>query len=91
MVIDFMTPESETTHHYFWGMARKFQPQNPSLTDSIREGQRKIFAEDLQILESQQRNLTAHPQRPLLMLNIDAGGVQARRVIARHLAAQGAA
>ena len=88
VVVDFLTPETETSMHYFWGMARKFQPQNASLTDSIREGQRKIFAEDLHVLESQQRNVTAHPQRPLLMLNIDAGGVQARRVIAKQLAAQ---
>jgi vanillate O-demethylase monooxygenase subunit len=38
------------------------------------------------VLEAQQRNLSAHPQRKLLMLNIDAGGVQSRRVIDRLLA-----
>jgi vanillate O-demethylase monooxygenase subunit len=35
------------------------------------------------MLELQQRNLLAHPQRQLLKLNIDAGGVQARRIIDR--------
>jgi len=67
-------------------MARKFQPQNADLTTVIREGQGKIFAEDLDMLEQQQRNLSLYPDRALLMLNIDAGGVQSRRVIDRLLA-----
>jgi vanillate O-demethylase monooxygenase subunit len=85
VVVDFITPETETSMHYFWGMARKFKPQDAAITTNIREGQGKIFAEDLEMLERQQRNLSAHPDRALLMLNIDAGGVQSRRVIARHL------
>jgi vanillate O-demethylase monooxygenase subunit len=76
---------------YFWGMARNFNPGDKALTASIREGQRKIFGEDLHILESQQRNLLAHPQRALLKLNIDAGGVQSRRVLDRIIADEQAA
>ena len=38
------------------------------------------------MLEKQQRNLLAYPDRKLLMLNIDAGGVQSRKVIDRLLA-----
>ena len=86
VVVDFITPETETSIWYFWGMARKFQPQDAALTASIREGQGKIFSEDLQMLELQQKNLLAHPTRELLKLNIDAGGVQSRRVIDRWLA-----
>jgi vanillate O-demethylase monooxygenase subunit len=86
VVVDFITPETETSIHYFWGMARQFQPENAELTAMIREGQGKIFSEDLEMLESQQRNLSKYPERNLLMLNIDAGGVQSRRVIDRHLA-----
>ena len=40
------------------------------------------------MLERQQLNLQQHPERRLLMLNIDAGGVQARRVIERLVAAE---
>lgn len=86
VVVDFITPETETSIHYFWGMARKFKPEDRALTASIREGQGKIFAEDLEMLERQQKNLLAHPERALLMLNIDAGGVQSRRVLDRLLA-----
>jgi vanillate O-demethylase monooxygenase subunit len=67
-------------------MARHFQPQDEALTASIREGQGKIFSEDLEMLERQQRNLLDHPQRSLLKLNIDAGGVQSRRVLDRLIA-----
>jgi vanillate O-demethylase monooxygenase subunit len=40
------------------------------------------------MLERQQRNILAHRERKLLMLNIDAGGVQSRRIIDRLLAAE---
>jgi vanillate monooxygenase len=86
IVVDFITPETETSIWYFWGMARNFNPKDKALTASIREGQGKIFSEDLEMLERQQRNLLAHPERKLLMLNIDAGGVQSRRVLDRLLA-----
>ena len=85
VVVDFITPETETSIHYFWGMARKFNPQDQALTDTIREGQGKIFSEDLEMLERQQKNLLAYPERKLLKLNIDAGGVQSRRIIDRIL------
>ncbi len=88
IVVDFITPETETTHWYFWGMARNFKPADPELTDRIREGQGKIFSEDREMLELQQRNISAHPGRKLLSLNIDAGGMQSRRVIERWIAAE---
>jgi len=87
-VVDFITPETETSIWYFWGMARTFAVGNDEMTARIREGQGAIFAEDTEMLESQQRNLLAYPDRALLKLNIDAGGVQARRVIDRLLAAE---
>ncbi len=85
IVVDFITPETETSIWYFWGMARSFNPGDQALTASIREGQGKIFSEDLEMLERQQRNLLAHPDRALLKLNIDSGGVQSRRMIDRIL------
>jgi vanillate O-demethylase monooxygenase subunit len=86
IVVDFITPETDTSIWYFWGMARNFNAHDKALTASIREGQGKIFAEDLEMLEAQQRNLLAHPERQLLKLNIDSGGVQSRRVLERIVA-----
>jgi len=91
IVVDFITPETETTMWYFWGMARNFRADDKALTAQIRDGQGRIFAEDLEVLERQQANLLHWPQRDLLKLNIDTGGVQARRVIDRLVAAERAA
>jgi len=85
IVVDFITPETETSHWYFWGMARQFAPNDAGLTETIRSGQARIFAEDLSVLEAQQVNLTRHPERRLLTLNIDAGGANARAMIARAI------
>jgi vanillate monooxygenase len=83
IVVDFITPEDEHSIWYFWGMARKFKPQDAELTEALRAGQGKVFAEDQAVLEAQQANLLHHPDRRLLMLNIDTGGVQSRRVLTR--------
>jgi len=72
-------------------MARNFNPRDKALTAAIREGQGKIFSEDLEMLERQQANLQHWPERRLLKLNIDAGGVWARRVLDRLIAAEQAA
>ncbi|TFL14683.1 aromatic ring-hydroxylating dioxygenase subunit alpha [Pusillimonas caeni] len=80
-VVDFITPETETSHWYFWGMARNYKIDDAALTEAIREDQGRIFHQDLDVLEAQQRNIQSHPDRKLLMLNIDTGGVQARRII----------
>jgi len=88
VVVDFITPETETSIHYFWGMVRQFKPEDKELTARIREGQGKIFSEDLEMLERQQKNLLANPDRKLKILSIDAGGVMSRRVIDRLLAAE---
>ena len=86
IVVDFITPETETSIWYFWGMARNFNSKDARLTDQIREGQGKVFSEDLAMLEQQQKNLLLHPDRKLLMLNIDAGGMQSRRIVDRLVA-----
>lgn len=88
VVVDYITPETETSCWYFWGMARHFQADDAALTDTIRTGQGKIFAEDLEMLERQQLNLLHWPERNLLKLNIDTGGVQARKIVDRLIAAE---
>jgi vanillate O-demethylase monooxygenase subunit len=89
-VVDFITPETETSIWYFWGMARRFKPGDASLTTQIREGQGRIFSEDREMLERQQANLLTWPARRLMTLNIDAGGAHARRIIDRLLAVEAA-
>ena len=84
-IVDFLTPETESTMWYFWGMARSFSPENKELTEKIRKGQGEIFAEDLEVLEQQQISLQSNPGRRLMTLDIDAGGRHSRLLIERML------
>ncbi len=86
MVIDFMTPESETSHHYFWGMARNFDLADTGFTARVKHQQGGIFAEDAELLEAQQRAIDANPDLSLSAYRIDEGGVRARQQITRAMA-----
>jgi phenylpropionate dioxygenase-like ring-hydroxylating dioxygenase large terminal subunit len=82
-VINCLTPETETTCHYFWAFARNFDIHNQARTHKIREGVAGIFREDEQILEAQQRAIDDNPGHIFYNLNIDAGSMWARRLIDR--------
>ena len=87
VVVDLMTPETENSTWYFWGMARDFEVSDHGLSLRIKDAQSGVFAEDLDVLESQQRNIEARPDQKLLNFNIDSGGVRARRLIDKAIAA----
>ncbi len=55
-------------------------------TFRIRDAQAPVFADDLEILDTQQQNILRRPERRLLDLKIDFSGVYARRIIERKLA-----
>ncbi len=88
VVVDFITPETPTSHWYFWGMARKFNVADQTITKFIRDGQERIFSEDLEMLERQQANLLLYPDRRLMKLNIDAGGAYSRMAIQKAILAE---
>lgn len=85
IVVDLITPETETSCWYFWGLARNFNVTDRVLTTSIRESQERIFLEDVEMLESQQRSLSANPNRRLMTFNIDAGGAYARKILRKMM------
>ena len=89
IVVDLITPETDGSCHYFWGMARNFNVKDTELTEKIRASQHVIFSEDLEVLEAQQRNLAAQPDRSLLSLNIDAGGAHARNILKKLIKDEG--
>ena len=90
MVVDFMTPETATSHHYFWGMARNFDIADAGFTARFKAGQGGVFAQDKEILEAQQQAIVANPGLKLAAYRIDEGGTRARQIIARALRAEAA-
>lgn len=81
--LNAITPETETTTHYFWAQAHDFDVRNAQLTDMIFEQVKTAFLEDVAVFEAQQRVISANPNAPQIDINADAGGIQARRVLDR--------
>jgi vanillate O-demethylase monooxygenase subunit len=54
----------------------------------LREGVSGVFFEDEVMLEAQQRGIEANPGYDFYNLNIDAGSMWTRRVVARMIAAE---
>ena len=90
-VIDVATPETESTMHYFWGMARSFDIEDAGFTARFKKQQGGVFLEDKEILEAQQRSIDANPDLRLMAYNIDQGGTRARQIIKRLIESRAAA
>lgn len=80
-VVNTITPETESTSHYFWSFCRNYNIQDQSLTNALRDGVRAIFAQDEVVLEAQQRAMDEQPDKEFYNLNIDAGAMWARKKI----------
>jgi phenylpropionate dioxygenase-like ring-hydroxylating dioxygenase large terminal subunit len=89
--LNAITPETETTSHYFWGQAHDFDVKNADTTNRIFEQIKTAFLEDVGVFSAQQRNLTLIANPPQIDINADAGTIAARRILSRlHDEEQGA-
>jgi phenylpropionate dioxygenase-like ring-hydroxylating dioxygenase large terminal subunit len=89
--LNAITPETETTSHYFWGQAHDFDVKNPETTNRIFEQIETAFHEDVAVFSAQQRNLNLVPNPTQVDINADTGVIQARRILKRlHEAEQAA-
>jgi phenylpropionate dioxygenase-like ring-hydroxylating dioxygenase large terminal subunit len=85
--LNAITPETETTTHYFWAQAHDFHIDDPSVTEMLFRQVHTAFLEDLRAIGSQQANMSTFGDAlpPEMDFNQDAGGLQARRIVARIL------
>jgi vanillate O-demethylase monooxygenase subunit len=81
--LNAITPETETTSHYFWGQAHDFDVKNAETTNRIFEQIRTAFHEDVAVFSAQQKNLELIPNPPQVDINADAGTIAARRILSR--------
>jgi vanillate O-demethylase monooxygenase subunit len=87
-VIDQMTPSSEDTCWYFWGLTRNFRADDPGFGQRARASQAKVFMEDVELLEAQQKTLDAFPGEKMRAFDIDGGSMRARMVLDKMERAQ---
>jgi phenylpropionate dioxygenase-like ring-hydroxylating dioxygenase large terminal subunit len=92
-VVYAITPETETSTHDFWAVSRDFALGDEEVSEFLRENNRTVVLQDvvaLDVLESVIAGEADGYQE--LSINIDTGGLAARRLIARLAAeASGAA
>ena len=89
-VSHLLTPETETTTHYFWTFTRDSKLDDDGLSERLRTGISQAFmAEDAPIIEWQQRYASRadQPSAPRRLLPGDRGSARARLVVERILAA----
>src|SRR5262249_15694573 len=89
--LNAMTPETETTTHYFWGQAHDFEPHNSEMTDRVFQQIKTAFLEDVSVFTNQQINIDLDPNAPQIDINAASGGIQARRIVDRLYAEEQAA
>jgi vanillate O-demethylase monooxygenase subunit len=85
-VSHLLTPETETSTHYFWAFARNSKLKDQILSAQLREGISQAFmSEDAPIIEWQQRYDALLGQVPMRRQTLpgDAGGARARRIVER--------
>ncbi len=84
-VLNTITPETESSCHYFWAFARNYDLGNQARTHQLREGVATIFREDEAILEAQHKAIEDNPDHVFYNLNIDSGSMWARKLIAQMI------
>lgn len=87
-ILNSMTPETPTSCHYFWRNARDWQIDDAELTTFLCKATAQAFAEDKEMLEATQKIIDLDPARREIDFNADAGGLQARRIVDRLIAAE---
>ncbi|MBO9379898.1 Rieske 2Fe-2S domain-containing protein [Sphingomonas histidinilytica] len=90
-VAHLVTPETETTAHYFWAAARNFRADDAELSDQIQAGITAIFdGEDRWMLEAIERSMDGEDfwaLRPAI-LPFDRGAVMVRRALESAIKAE---
>ncbi|PCI73668.1 Rieske (2Fe-2S) protein [Candidatus Dependentiae bacterium] len=83
MVLNTVTPETDNSCHYFWAFTRNYDLDSVVRTTQLRDGVSTIFKQDIVVIEAQQKVFDRDPDAKFVNLNIDAGAVNARRLISK--------
>jgi vanillate O-demethylase monooxygenase subunit len=84
----FLTPESESTTHFFWMHVRNYQVGNSEAAAKMREALEQTFREDLIIEVAMQRAQEETGVRQLAALEIDRAPTMALRMLKRMIEAE---
>jgi vanillate O-demethylase monooxygenase subunit len=82
--LNFVTPETESSCHYFWSNSYQVRgkPVSPEMTELSFRQIFTAFHQDWEVFNLQQKNWD---ERPVIDTNQDAGPIAARQMIARKI------
>jgi vanillate O-demethylase monooxygenase subunit len=90
MDINNLTPETDTSTHYFWGSSRNYKIDQVNITRMWEQALIMAFAQDKDMLEAQQcaiGNADIMSLKPVSTI-ADRANIQARRIVARLIEAE---
>ncbi|HWD01798.1 MAG TPA: aromatic ring-hydroxylating dioxygenase subunit alpha [Amycolatopsis sp.] len=81
-VVYAITPETEHSTHDFWAVARDFALEDQSVSDFLAENNRTVVLQDVRALDILEGVIATEPEGyQELSVNIDTGGLAARRIL----------
>lgn len=84
MVLNGFTPESKTRVHYFWSTTRPWGLNDKKIDETYKSMIDLAFAEDMAIVEAQQRLIDQDPANALFVnLPFDRAGQSVRQILRR--------
>ncbi len=86
-----LTPETDTSTHYFFQQSHRADAGDDSVTEGIYESLVRAFNEDRDMITAQHRTMQASPGARMLPLAMDAAVVRFRRMLEEAVAAERAA
>jgi phenylpropionate dioxygenase-like ring-hydroxylating dioxygenase large terminal subunit len=83
-VVYAITPETEHSTHDFWAVARDFALGDAQVSAFLAENNRAVVLQDVKALDVLERVIATEPEGyQELSVNIDTGGLAARRILRR--------
>jgi vanillate O-demethylase monooxygenase subunit len=83
-VVYAITPSTEHTTYDFWAVARDFAQDDQEVSDFLRESNRTVVLQDVEALNLLEQVLESEADGyQELSINIDTGGLAARRILKR--------
>jgi vanillate O-demethylase monooxygenase subunit len=88
-VVYAITPETENSTHDFWAVARDFALEDAEVSAFLAENNRTVVLQDVEALDVLEKIIATEPEGyQELSINIDTGGLAARRMLARMAGAR---
>ena len=83
-----VTPETETTTHYFFQQSRRVGDGDHGVAEALYKSLLVAFEEDRAMITAQSQVIAADPEAPMMLLAMDAAVVRFRKLVAEAVAAE---